>query len=132
MDWQFLLGLSTAIGAIAGWFVLHILEGRRHRENRRRELITQLLIEAYRRLEGCVERSNPLDLESAIADIQLFGSRRQVELAQAFAVQFANEGSAILDNVLVSLRDDLHRELRLEAVPRTLMYFRIHETQGDA
>lgn len=134
MDWQFVLGLLTAVGAVLGWFIVHGLDATRARENQRRELIAHFLIDAYRRLERCALRtvgSDPHDMEPAIADIQLFGSPRQVELAQNFAVQLANTGSADLDELLISLREDLRRELRLEPVPRPIKYLRLHNGRRD-
>lgn len=130
MDWQFTLGILTALGAVAGWFIVHVLENRRARESQRRELITKFLIDAYRRLERCAVRSggsDPNDMEPAIADVQLFGSANQVALAQKFAMQLAAEGNADLDELLISLREELRRELRLEPVPRPIKYLRLHK-----
>src|SRR5688572_22140427 len=86
--------LITASVAITGWIVAHWFTVRRDRAAKRRELRTSYLIEAYRRLERVVHRDQTLpgsedDLESAIADIHLFGSAQQVALAQAFVRDFS-------------------------------------------
>jgi hypothetical protein len=80
MNWQLLgpLLVTTAV-AIGGWFVAHALTSRRDRSNKQREHRISYLIEAYRSLELCAHRIDNLDcvkLESAVADIQLFGSTR--------------------------------------------------------
>ena len=64
-------------------------------------------------------------LESAVADIQLFGTPRQVDLVQRFACDFAAKGGASLDELLADLRTDLRAELNLEAVPENVVHLRI-------
>ncbi len=120
--------LITSAVAIIGWFIVHSLSSNRDRANKRRDLRVQYLIEAWRRLENASNRSDKLrssDLEAAIADIQLFGSPRQIELAQKFTEDFANTRSAGLDELLEDLRQDLRKELRLETVPKSMKYLRI-------
>ena len=129
MNWQLLgpLLVTTAI-AIGGWFVAHALTTQRDRANKRREQRIGYLIEAYRRLESCAHRGDSLDfskMESAVADIQLFGSPRQVELVQALVTEFAAGGSASMDGLLQDLRRDLRVELRLDSVPDKVLHIRI-------
>lgn len=129
MNWQLLgpLLITTAV-AVGGWFVGHVLTARRDRANKRREQRIGFLIEAYRRLEACSQRVAPSDtakLESAVADIQLFGSPHQVELVQRFASDFAAQGGSSLDALLRDLRRDLRAELRLESVPDSILHLRI-------
>ena len=118
---------SIAIGVImlvVGWIVAHRYEMRRDRLAKRRELRVQYLIEAYRSLEACSNR--PLTdaieatVERAIADVQLFGSVRQVELARKFGLEFAQFGTSPTDTLLAELRDDLRAELELDPVPPVL------------
>lgn len=121
--------LVTATVGVLGWFAVHRLTVSRDRANKRRDLRTQYLLEAYRRLERASHRSDigpyARDLESAIADIHLFGSRRQVTLAQRFADQFAKTGAADLTELLESLRGELRRELGLEAVTHRVSMLRV-------
>ncbi len=83
----------TAALAIAGLYVVHRLSVNRDQENKRRDLRIQYLLEAYRRLEKAANRrdlnSYARELESALADIQLLGTVRQVSLAHEFAVSMA-------------------------------------------
>lgn len=122
--------LVTAGVAILGWFVVNRLAVHRDRINKRHDLIVQYLIEAYRKLEnasnrGVLAQEHERALESAIADIQLFGSPTQVELATGFARQFAQNYNASLDTLLAELRSELRRELALESVPRARVILRI-------
>ena len=122
-------GIATITVVIASWFVVHYLAGKRDQANKRRDLRVQYLIEAYRRLEFAGNR--PLteevapEFEKAVADIQLFGTPKQVELAQAFALGFAKNGTHPLDPLLNELRQELRKELNLEAVQPTIKYLRI-------
>jgi hypothetical protein len=96
----------------------------------RRELRTQYLLEAYRRLEGAGNRKEPnrndaKALESAVADIQLPGSAEQAHLARHFAVEFARTGQASLDPLLEALRLELRRELALPPLDEGITFLRI-------
>lgn len=58
---------------------------------------------AYRDLEQAANRqldpASSRALENAIADVQLLGSPRQVQLANDFAVSFAEDGGAELNEL---------------------------------
>jgi hypothetical protein len=110
----------------AGWYAAV----RRDRLSKKRDLRTQYLIEAYRRLESAGNRSEPSarskeELESAVADIQLFGSLDQIMLSRQFALEFAASGRASLDPLLESLRADLRKELDLGIACEPVTYLRI-------
>lgn len=111
--------IIMALVAIAGWFIVNKLSIARDIKNKRTELKIKYLIEAYRRLENVSHRGNPnmQDFESAIADIQLFGTRRQAELAQEIAKEFAEKKTVSLDALLADLRGDLRELLHLEHLP---------------
>lgn len=65
------------------------------------------------------------DLESVMADIQLFGSKKQIKLAQKFISEMAeNQNSSTLE-LLESLRDDLREELMLDKVSDKFLFLRI-------
>jgi len=44
------------------------------------------------------------NIESAIADIQLFGTQKQIELANDFSKGLAIKESANLDNLLITIK----------------------------
>jgi len=99
--------LIALASAVVGGLVAHLLSGRRDRANKRKEQRGMYLIEAYRRLEDCSQQFGAADkgkLESAVADIQLFGTPCQVDLVQRFASDFAARGGASLDELLADLR----------------------------
>jgi hypothetical protein len=103
----------TVLLAALGWYIAYWTTVRRDRLAKKRDLRIQYLIEAYRRLESATNRTNAAteDLESAVADIQLFGSPKQIILVREFSTQFAAEGGAGLKELLESLRADLRKEL---------------------
>jgi Tfp pilus assembly protein PilN len=121
--------LIPTLVAVVSWFVGSWLAVRRDRANKRRDLRVQYLIEAYRRLEAAGHRSlvppYSSDMESAIADIQLFGSSVQVAAAQKFAFEMAQQRQASTDELLDSLRTELREELELEHIDGKLAFFRI-------
>ena len=120
--------LITTIVAIGGWFVIHRLSQNRERTNKRRDMRVQYLIDAWNILENASNRTDNLhvnELEKAIAAIQLFGSRRQIDLALKFADEFSKEGKASLDKLLEDLRFDLRKELRLEPISKNYHSLRI-------
>jgi len=114
---------------IVGWYVAHGLAMRRDRAAKRRELRVQFLVDAYRRLESVSNRPFRAEtgkvLESAIADIQLFGTPNQVRLAQEFAAGYARNHTHPIKQLLTDLRNDLRRELGLPATPEPPRALRI-------
>jgi len=131
MNWSLLIPLLiTTVTAVAGWLVAHRMAAKRDQLNKRRDLRVQYLIDAYRKLESVSNRDENTagwaeKLESAIADIQLFGSARQVALAQEFASNMAADRAASTDVLLAELRKDLREELVLEDVRGDLKFLRI-------
>ena len=120
--------LITSIIAIAGWFIAHLLSSNRERAAKRHEMRVHYLLDAWRRLENASNRydnSQSAELESAIADIQLLGSDRQISLANEFAKSFAENKHAQLDELLNDLRFSLRKELRLPTASKKIMYLRI-------
>jgi len=128
MNWPLFLQLIvTAVVAFSGAWLAHAFAANRDRKNKRRDQRISYLIEAYRRLESASNRAS-LDsmqkVESAAADIQLFGSVRQIHLVQSFVHEFATTKTASLDLLLEELRKDLRVELQLENVSSQLVYVR--------
>ena len=113
--------LLTSVVVIIGWFIVHWLSSKRDQGNKRRELRVQYLIEAWRKLENSCNRHDETwhhDLETAIADIQLFGSLEQIKLAEKFIQVFTNadNNGADAEELLNALRHDLRKELKLESI----------------
>ncbi len=113
VDWQLFAQLGvTVLVALAGGWLGHSLSARRDLLNERRKLRVTYLLEAYRRLEDASNREDPSRswprFESAIADIRLLGSPKQVHLARGFAREMAADHTASLDAMI----NDLRRSLR--------------------
>jgi hypothetical protein len=119
--------LVTVAVAIIGWYVVHRLSSNQEREAKRREMIVQYLISAWRKLENAAQRDEPIntEVESAIADIQLFVPNNWIELAHEAAGNLAEKGGANFDNLLETLRNNLREELKLEKAIRNISYLRI-------
>jgi len=122
----------AAVVAVIGWLIAHRLNVRRDLANKRRDLITSYLLDAYRRLEAAANREDKTEaqavaFESAIADIQLIGSPKEV---QAISDWLDAHGSSSIDQVLSSLRDDLRQELGLAPLASPPRFFRFIRELG--
>jgi hypothetical protein len=109
--------LIAALVAVVGWFAAHQFNVYRNRQNKRRDMIVQYLLEAYRRLEAAANRDKTeeqaLAFESAVADIQLLGSSEQISATVKYLRSHASPDGAVIDEVLCLLRNDLRKELGL-------------------
>lgn len=128
--------LVPTVVAVISWFIGSWLAVRRDRANKRRDLRVQYLIEAYRRLATGANRAAPLaghldDIESAIEDVQLFGTAAQVQAAHELASDVAERGEAMADNLLTLLRDDLRKELRLETIKSRRIFLRFSDKKPE-
>lgn len=124
---------TVTVLAVSGCWLSYWLAVRKDRLAKKRDLRTQYLLDAYRRLEGASNRKmsgeDERAFESALADIQLLGSGEQVHLAREFALDFARKGVTdppTLDERLDSLRRDLRKELDLGSVPERVVHLRIY------
>ena len=119
--------IIQCILTVIGWIVVYILALRQNTQIKKKEVTIKFLIQAWKMLEKASNRKDNrynTEIETAIADIQLFGTKRQIELAQRFAEEIArNKESSILE-LLVLLREDLRKELKLEDVPRKFRFLR--------
>lgn len=129
MDWRFTVPLLvSAFVAILGWFSVNWLAASRDQANKRREIRVQYLIEAYRRLALSAQRPPESkyfrDMESAVADIQLFGSQSQVQKLRLFLEEFKRQNKGSFNELLRDLRNDLRKELDLTAIEGEVQWFR--------
>lgn len=133
MNWQLLIPLlTTTTVAILGWLAGHALNVQRDRQNKRRDIRVQYLIEAYRHLEAGTCRG-PIHetefgkgFESAIADIQLFGTDEQARMAKELATAIATRQEHVsAGTLLMSLRNALRQELNLGAINEEPIHFRL-------
>ncbi len=127
--------LISAGVVVVGWFAAHRFSASRDRANKRRELRTERLIEIWRQLERSrvrTEGSNLAELESAVAEVQLFGTSGQVALVRRFATEMAHRDTASPDDLLEALRNDIREELGLEALSGPILWLRFGgNKEGD-
>lgn len=120
--------LLPALIAVFSWFVGHWLASLRDQKNKCKELRIKYLLEAYRLLESVGNRKfnkeNAKKMESAIADIQLLGSQKQITLAQDVAKEISTTKKAELLEILQDLRKDLRKELNLTPAKDELKFLR--------
>lgn len=140
MNWHLLTPLLVTTGvAILGWLVGHYLNSKRDRQNKRREIRVQYLIEAYRNLETgtCRDLIHGTEFgkgfESAIADIQLLGSDDQARMAKELAIAIANRQLPVSAGpLLMSLRNALRHELDLGFLNEEPIHFRLKSKGSQA
>ena len=119
--------LIVLLSTITGWIIIHLLERRRDELNKKQAIRINFLIESWRLLESASNRENNdlnHNIETAIADIQLFGSPKQIELAQNMAEQLATSGTGESLELLKELRADLRKSVNLEKVPAKFRFVR--------
>jgi hypothetical protein len=120
--------LVTTLIAVSSLWVVHPLTASRDRANKQRDIRLQYLIEAYRHLALSAQRApDPKyfrDMESAAADIQLFGTPTQLANVSTFLDEFAKNGKASMNPLLEDLRNDLRHELQLPSAHGTVRWFR--------
>jgi len=119
--------LITAMLTISGWYALHWFASQRDKKNKQKELRINYLIEAWRKLEHAANRKG-VDtveyVEKPIADIQLFGTKKQVEMTIKLATELAETRGTNLIELLTELREDLREELNLEKIDTPIKIFR--------
>ena len=119
--------IIQCIITVIGWIVVYIFAIRQNTQIKKKEVTIEYLIQAWGKLEKASNRKNNrynTEIETAIADIQLFGTKRQIELAQQFAEEIARNKESSTLELLVLLREDLRKELKLERVPRKFKFLR--------
>lgn len=135
MNFQLLIPLLiTSSLTICGWYILHLLNQKRDRENKKKDLRINYLIDAWKKLEYASNRDiSETDfiefIEKPIASIQLFGTLNQIELAQRLALEISEKENADLNSILEELRNDLRKELNLEIVSSKMKIIRFRKHQ---
>jgi uncharacterized membrane protein YgcG len=105
-------------------FVMQRIQQRRQRENRQETERLKSLVAAYRSLAGSftpASGEHQAQMEEALADVVLFGSIRQVELAAECALTLTRGQPVAYQALIEALRSDLRTQLGLEAIPPTLV-----------
>jgi hypothetical protein len=107
------------LAAILGGLLVHFATRRRDAENERRRQRVDYLISAYRTLTHTAQRElspeRATAFEDALSDVVLFGNAEQIRLAGNTIESLAKGGEAPVDDLLVSFRTALRRELDLSS-----------------
>lgn len=132
MDIDYLKIVATVILAVVGWVIGHYFTDRRAISSKRREIVSEHLINAYRVLTNEIAHREQTSerikyLENILSDIQLFGSLEQVNLTKSLADELAAKKVFELDPLINSLRNDLRAELNLRSVAGNVKWLRFNE-----
>lgn len=136
MELSYLKIFITIVLTVIGWIIGHYFTSKRSANNKRRDLSTEFLIEAYRVLtteiahrEETLERATKI--ENLVADIQLFGSPEQIDLAKKMADDVASGEKFELDPLINSLRKSLRQELSLASIDGNVRWLRFNGPTKD-
>lgn len=102
--------IIQCIITVIGWIVVYILAIRKNTQIKKKEVTIEYLIQAWGKLEKASNRKDNrynTEIETAIADIQLFGTKQQIELAQQFAEEIARNKESSALELLILLRENL-------------------------
>ena len=114
IEWKYIIPIITAFAGLAGG---HFFTSRRENLKHKKEMRVGYLVNAYRKLEKGASPTSadylPGEFESAISDIQLFGSHEQVILAHRFCEAASAGDGSLLQELLENLRNDLRSELSI-------------------
>lgn len=129
MDLDYLKIFITVALAVIGWLIGHYFTTKRDIANKRRELVINHLIEAYRIITNEISHRDEseernIKLENLLSDIQLFGSSEQILIATKLADDVAAGGVFELNELIISLRNNLRKELNLPAVADNVKWLR--------
>lgn len=119
--------IIQCIITVIGWIVVYILAIRQNTQIKKKEVTIEYLIQAWGKLEKASNRKDNrynTEIETAIADIQLFGTKQQIELAQQLAEDIARNKESSALKLLILLRENLRKELKLEKAPRKFKFLR--------
>ena len=115
IEWKYVIPIVTAIAGLIGG---HFFTNRRESLKRKKEMRIEYLVNAYRKLEkGASPTSADYsagEFESAISDIQLFGSGEQVILAHRFCEAASKGDGSLLQELLENIRKELREELEVK------------------
>lgn len=136
MDISLLKLASGIVIALAGWLVVHRLTLKRTTLAKRQEVVTNYLVDVYRKLDrfaaslisGELSKKDAEDINSAITDIQLFGSVEQINLAVNIAESLTRKKGVKNDdliNLIINLRNNLRKELNLEYVSANIAHLNV-------
>jgi len=122
-DWTISLGnIISALVIALGWIVAYKLGSQKDLKNKKRDIRTQFLIEAYNKIASSSNRNTDDNekklFEGAIEQIQFLGTKEQIKLL--------NEGIETMNftPLLEELRKEIRSELGIESISTNIKHFR--------
>jgi len=119
-----IVSLAVAVVLLAiRVFVMQRVQSRRQRENRQETERLKSLVAAYRSLAGSftpASHEHTPQIEETLADIVLFGSLHQVELAVRCAAALKRGAAVDFQPLIEALRIDVRAQLGLDPLPANL------------
>jgi len=112
--------IITIFIALIGWIVSYYFLNIQIQKTKKKEILTNYLIEAYKNIENACGRGDERtieqthNLENAVAIIQLFGTIEEIQLAKKMANDMNCNSETDPRELLVLLRNDLRKELNLK------------------
>ena len=132
MDFEYLKIMLSVIIAVIGWIIAHYFTSKRDVSNKKREIRLNYLIEVYLILTNDLTERGNIDskkaeiIEKIISQVQLLGSKKQVELVKTLADSIGKGEIIEYDTLINSLRDDLRKELELEKIEGNVHWARFN------
>lgn len=131
IDLDYIRVLVTVVLAVSGWMIGHYFNSKRNRDEKRRDIAIEHLINAYRIVTNEISHrevtpEKSIKFENLLSDIQLFGTSDQVILARNLADEVARGDEFHLDPLTNCLRDDLRSELRLSKINGNVKWLRLN------
>lgn len=126
MQWSIFLNV---IVAVLGWWIVSSLRDKQAVKERQREINVSYLINAHRVISGWVHNENltkaeKAQIEGVIADIQLLGSNKVINVLNNFLDSYNKGGDPT--KLLDTLVSDLRCELKLEPINSKRKFFRFN------
>lgn len=125
----------SALVALLVVVLAHAFTLWRDRQNRRQEQRIDYLVSVYRAFSKANHHPRLYEvaeeLEQAVADVQLFGTPKQVALAQQFATELGSMQTASMDDLLLELRNSLRAELGAAPLSGRQVWMRVGEKKED-
>jgi len=121
--------LITVVIAVLGWILAHYFTSRRDIANKRRELRTKYLMNAYEVFASEISNRPPSEdrarlIENTVAKVQLVGIEHHIQLVKKLCEDICNNNEFKLDPIINALRKDLRQNLGLPDIKENVKWIR--------
>ncbi|MGL5856802.1 MAG: hypothetical protein ACRC35_00045 [Angustibacter sp.] len=127
--------LIPILTLLLGAGLSYLMANRNQANEIRRRYRTEYLLGAYRNIERTTNRkltnAAAISLESAIAEVNMFGTAKHQKIAKELQVAMAKHQTASFNPLLDVLRTDIRREFGLDRGIAEVAYFRVGPRAGE-